>query len=48
MGKMWVEEESSRRAVRDPRGILAAALTALVMWIFLIIGVLGFVFKIMR
>jgi hypothetical protein len=40
--------QSHQSPVRDLRGILVAFATALAMWVFLIIAVLGFVLKIMR
>jgi hypothetical protein len=39
---------SGRPVVRDLRGILVAFASALALWVFLIIGVLGLILKIMH
>jgi hypothetical protein len=47
-----VTQEASRQtnsqAGRDLRGVLAAFLTALGMWVFIVIGLLGLVLKILH
>jgi hypothetical protein len=47
MGVVETDGRSSEPAVRDLRGILVAFLTALAMWGFLLVGVLGLVLKIL-
>ena len=48
MGSAEAARRTSQPEVRDLRGILVAFGTALAMWIFLIIGLLGLVLKILR
>jgi hypothetical protein len=48
MGATEIDRQSVRPVARDLRGILLALLTALAMWSFLLMGVLGLVLKILR
>jgi hypothetical protein len=48
MGGTHIDRQSSQPLARDLRGILVAFATALAMWAFLIIGVLGLVLKIIH
>ena len=48
MGAAEINRQSARPVGRDLRGILLALLTALAMWAFLLMGVLGLVLKILH
>jgi len=48
VGSARIDQGSSEPVARDLRGILLAFGTALAMWAFLIIGVLGLVLKILH
>ena len=48
MGSAEMAPRTGQAEVRDLRGILVAFGTALAMWAFLIVGVLGLVLKILR
>lgn len=48
MGITEINRQSMRPAARDLRGILLALLTALAMWAFMLVGVLGLILKILH
>ena len=48
MGAAEIDRQSTRPVARDLRGILLALLTAVAMWVFLLVGVLGLVLKILH